>query len=89
MHSEKTDTNEKSEYEYLTQQQNEPRIIGDQSQSSTWEKEDLYVEENENLSIRINITDVSQIENEREGSKIEQTSLMERMNTDILDLDKL
>ena len=88
VHSDRIDTEDKDEYEYLTRQQSVTRISGDPLQSTTRENDDSYAEQNENESMRLNISDVSQIENQTGGSKIEQTSLMGRIDTEILDLDR-
>ena len=88
VHSDRTETEANNEYEYLTRQQSETRINSDPLQSTAREKEDSYTDQSGNNSIRLNITDVSQIEKNMGGSKIEQTSFMKRMDTEILDLDR-
>ena len=88
VHSDRIDTDDKDDYTYLTQKQSVTRINRDPLQSTTRENDDSYARQNENESMRLNISDVSQIENQRGGSKIEQTSLIGRIDTEILGLDR-
>ena len=70
------------------QQQSEIRTHCDPLQSTTREKEYANREKTQNKTVRLNISDVSQIETKECGSRVEQTSFMKRMDTEILDLDR-
>ena len=75
----RNETAAKRDYAYQTQQQSETRTHCDPLQSTTREKEYANREKTQNKTVRLNISDVSQIEAKECGSRVDELDSFQKM----------